>query len=297
METLRIGKAVELLWRESTSMNLDEEFRLEILSKCMGKRLELMLDRDEESSRLIEEKVIRSKRNQTKRSKQNLFGSLQKGSGRYANADEGFDRYYSGHEGRGEEDIWNMNEFGDMDQFEKMMLMKSFKKKKEAPQTGNGRYNENFDERSQEDSGTSAFDFSKGFDPKMRRQRKKQSILLIKVMARFVLNMIKHQSKRNEIGAASLKRHKEIGYQMLRKSMKGFEQEVNREEEVELFIERFCPEEVNVILDEFKQGGASNRRQPGAAGADPGGLVEGELGRQNRTKKKGLVQDHPVPER
>lgn len=260
MKTLRIGKAVELLWRESTSMSVDEEFRLEIFNKSMKKRLELVLDRTEASNRVIEEKVIRSKRNQPRKDKrQMMFGSLQKGSGRYGN--ESFNRYNSGQPSQREEDVWNINEFGDMDQFEKMMLMKSFKKKRDSPKEGNTRYSENFDAHSQEDSSTNAFDYSKGFDPKQRKQRKKQSILLIKVISRFVLNMIKHQSKRNEIGATNLKKHKDIGYQMLRKSMKTFEQEVNREEEVELFIERFCPEEVIVILDEFKQGKQAKSEQ------------------------------------
>jgi hypothetical protein len=252
METLRIGKSVELLWRESTSMDFDEEYRLEMFNKSIKKRLELIHEKAEASSRVIEEKVIRSKRNYP--SDQLLIGS--------GRSDLGFDRYNSGKDEEDIKGVWDTEEFGDMDQFEKMMLMKSFKKKKEPQKSLNSRYNENYDEEGEDQEMANAMsDYVKGFNPKMRAKRRKESITLIKIISRLVLNMIKHQSKRNEIGSGSLKKHKDIGYQMLRKTMKGFEQEVNREDEVELFIERFCPEDVTMILDEFKEGKKNNSKK------------------------------------
>ena len=248
METLRVGKSVELLWRESTSMDFDEELRLDIFNKSIKKRLELIHKKEQQSARVIEEKVIRS-------------GRKFDDDGLIVRKEEGFNRYNS----EQDQDIWNTEEFGDMDQFEKMMLMKSFKKKKIPQKSMNSRYN-----IEEEDSNTNTnskytpsnplHDYTKGFDPVERSKRRKESLTLIKIVSRLVLNMIKHQSKRNEINSGALKKHKDIGYQMLRKHMKGFEGEVNREEEVELFIERFCPETVTMVFEEFKDGKRFNLR-------------------------------------
>jgi hypothetical protein len=163
------------------------------------------------------------------------YGSYQEetGTGRYGQSDG----------------VWDTDDFGDMDQYEKMMLMKSFKKKK-PQESQNSRY----DPMSNWNKQVAKENFEKGFNEDATQFRKKEALLLVKTIARLVLNMIKHQSKRNEIGAGALMKHKEIGYQMLRKLMKKLEAEVNREEEVELFVERFCPEEVIMALEEFSKG-------------------------------------------
>ena len=283
LETLRIGKAIELLWRESTSTEFDEDLRMEMFNKCINKRLDLMYE-ESKSERLVEEKIISSKR--TPHHPQNHLHSGRPPA-RYVEQEETSNRYGSGRdeEGRfnrygsendGQENNWNLGEFGDFDQLEKMMIMKSFKKKKLPQKSMNTRYSENFedDQENGTENGKKFSEYKKGFDPKEREKRQKHSMALIKVVARLVLNMIKHQSKRDEIGRNTLKKHKEMGYQMLRKFMKSFEQEVNKEEEVEMFVERFCPEEVIIVLEEFRQGNIwemhqINKRKRRSTRADP----------------------------
>lgn len=262
LETLRIGKAIELLWRESTSTEFDEEIRLDMFNKCIKKRLELTIPHLASTTEITEEKVIKSRKTNQQFMSINLEKPKQS-MGRYnsfqeENGEVGSGRYRSQEGGN----VWDIDEFGDMDQYEKMMLMKSFKKKKEPQKSLNSRYgNDSGDEEENQfqanfEKKPQYGDYGGNtFDPQAREMRRQESLCLIQIVARLVLNMIKHQSKRNEIAGSILKKHKDIGYQMLRKSMKSFELEVNREDEVELFVERFCPEEVIMALEEFKQGG------------------------------------------
>ena len=92
-------------------------------------------------------------------------------------------------------------------------------------------------------------------NPHHRSARIMQSRELVWILARTVINLVKHQSKRSEIVLKSLLKHKELAYQQVRKGFKHTEKEVNAEQELDEFLEEKCEGEVLEAIKEFSKGG------------------------------------------
>ena len=91
-------------------------------------------------------------------------------------------------------------------------------------------------------------------NPQQRSARIMHSRELVWILARTVINLVKHQSKRSEIVLKSLLKHKELAYQQVRKGFKNTEKEVNAEHELDDFLQEKCEGEVLQAVKEFSQG-------------------------------------------
>ena len=298
METLRMGKAIELLWQVSSSTGMDIDARTEMFSKSVEKRLELMR---EEQEQLMISKEVRNEVN-PKNSRKGSFDkpkstrnsnkkfviqSLNNNKFSKKNTSNELDRYMTVNSEdqntslKESQELWKLDDVGDIDHFDKVIQIKSFKKKKKGGVNTKASVNSRY--RDEDQSGEER-DFSpvksnivnkllqqedffdhvndteensliaQPVEEIYRKQRREDSKMLIRTIAHMALNLVKHQNKRNEIQAKALMKHKDEGYQMIRKHFKKIEKEVNMENDVELFIERFCLDPTRQMLIDFKKG-------------------------------------------
>lgn len=150
----------------------------------------------------------------------------------------------------------NSNRYSTEDDPEFSSLINSKKKLNIQPNTSKSRYEKKiFFESSDSDPNPDQNLILKAhkIDPVKRQTRMMNSRELVWILARTVLNLVKHQAKRSEIALKSLLKHKELAYQQIRKGIKNVDKSVNLEDQLDDFLETQCNGNVKISLEEFSQ--------------------------------------------